>query len=384
MATLPNVQSNIQAIAQANSPFTANNGNPGTVYNMPNTGGYKAPMASALNQWALNPTGGSIYANNQFWTMPPAAGGAGQGPFFTLPPVGTTVTPPPSVIVNPPVVPPTVTPPTTPPYTVGGGGVVDPSIYTQPPANGGSPAGGIFNPGPLGTVVSNRGTSGSNYTHTAPSTGFGGLGNALGDSGITWQGVLGTVLGADLYDAASGKWDITNGAALALNQVFPGLGTAAQWAMNNGLLGQKLQDFAFDESYRQFEARQAQNVAQAGNDAAAHMTTVTNNLMNLRNPSNAFGVGGLGWNSQFGAPTGGLGTSPFDSEYNGTILDRMEGWANNAAPARDSRSGNSTGSGVVWSAENGGNFAGGNERAYLAELDALKLNPFGIGVTKER
>jgi hypothetical protein len=262
--------------------------------------------------------------------------------------------------------------------------VVDPSIYVQPPANGGNATGGVFNPGPLGTVVSNRGTSGSNYTHTAPSTGFGGLSNALGDTNITWQGVLSTLLGGGLYDSASGKWDITNSVAAGLNQVFPGLGTAAQWLNSKGVLGQRLQDFAFDESYSQFEARQAQNLAQVGNDAAAHMTNVTNNLMDLRNPSNAFGVNGLGWNSQFGVPSGGLGTSPFDNEYNGTILDRMEGWYNGAAPARDSRSGASTGSGVVWSAENGGNFAGGSERAYLAELDALKLNPFGIGVTKEQ
>lgn len=352
MAT-PTVQQFAQSVAQANSPFIANNGNPGTVYNMPGTGSYKPPMASALNQWALNPTSTSMYANNPFWlqaTQQPIGGMGG----FVIPPL-TTI--PGSVIPNNPTTPPTSTPTITP--TGGGGnGGTDPNY----PLNGvGNNWSGVVGPSLVGT-------SGSNYTHTVGGGSGGSLSNIVNSVGgnFQWQELLDAFLPGDLYDAESGTWDITNAVAEALDYVVPGLGTAAQFAAENGLLGQTIQDLAFNESYRQFEARQRNNVNDAMNNAMNTMDQRVADTMAARLAArqNVFNPGGAGWNSNFnsgfgtgqispitGQPTG-LGSSPFDGSGNtsgSTINDRMNLWGagGTGATGRDSRSGHSAGSGTV-------------------------------------
>lgn len=325
---MANAQSFIQPYAQGNSPFTANNGNPNTVYNqkptgmvsfIPQTGGYLAPQSDAMNNWAINPTpmGG---ATTPFWQLPSTGLGGTGGPRLTVP----------QLTVDPNWVP--VKPPTTPPTTTtpppGG-------TYTPTPGGGGGSSTETYGP-----ELWAGGTTGGGGGGKAPSGGFSGIGGGL--QNLSWKEVLDTLIGGDLYDSASGTWDITNSVAAALNQVFPGLGTAAQWAMNNGLLGQRLQDFAFNESYRQFEARQANNVQE--------VTNTTNNVMEQRSietaqrraaeRANMLNPGGAGWNPNFNAGTvspitGGstnLGSSPFDNPYNGTINDRMNNWGAGGTP----------------------------------------------------
>lgn len=354
MAT-PTVQQFAQSVAQANSPFIANNGNPGTVYNMPGTGSYKPPMASALNQWALNPTPVSQYANNPFWlqtTQQPIGGMGG----FVVPPL-TTI--PGSVIPNNPTTPPTTPPITTPNGGGGNGGsIVDPNY----------PLNGVGNNWSGGVGPSLIGTSGSNYTHTVGGGG-GSLSNIVNTVGgnFRWQDVLDAFLPGDLYDSESGTWDLTNAVAEALNYVVPGLGDAAQFAANNGLLGQTIQDLAFNESYRQFEARQRNNVNDAVGNAMNTMDQrVANTLASrLAARQNAFNPGGVGWNSGFNSgfgagqispitgQSGGLGSSPFDGGSNSsgsTINERMTNWGAGgigAGSGRDSRSGRSADSGTV-------------------------------------
>ena len=348
MATIPNVQSNIQTIAQANTPFLANNGNPGTVYNMPNTGSYKAPMSSAMNQWALNPTGGSIYANNPFWLGGGAPVGPGGGSPFTVTP-GSVL--PPSIVI-----PGTTTPPVT---------TVTPPVIGPNAGVGGTNTGGGGAVVNYGGGVSNIGTSGSNFTHTVGGGGsLGNIANALGGSNISWQEVLDAFLPGDLYDAGSGTWDISNAVAEGLNYVIPFLGDAAQWATNNGYLGQTLQDMAFDESYKQFEARQANNVAESSARTQSVMDTrvAETAARRLKERMNQFTPNGAGWNPSFNSGFGmgainpitgavnNLGSSPFDGNSNqagSTINDRMNNWGIGGTTGRDSRSGNSARSGVV-------------------------------------
>lgn len=409
MATTPNVQSFIQPIAQSNTPFLANNGNPGTVYNMPNTGSYKPPMASAQNQWALNPNA-SMYANNQFWLNAeagtPTAGGGGN-PFFVNPGL-TTI---PGSVVQPPVVVPTgtVVPPVTTQPPVGNT-TVNPNILYNPRNTG-----GVFNPGPLGTVVSNVGTSANNYTQGAggnTGTGInwsggvqgilGSLGQALGmnqGGGMDWQQALDLILPGDLYNNETGRWNAGNALVAGANAINPALGALVQLAVDNGWGPAALRQRIIDDGLAQANADLRGTVADLTAQTQAIMDNRTNQTLADRAANtganafnNAINIGGAALNTGWGAgqlspitgmPLGTLGSSPFDTEGS-TILDRMEGWGTGTAPTRDGRSGTSTGSGVVWSAENGGNFAGGNERAFWAELDALKNKKPGIGTRSEK
>lgn len=354
MAT--NAQSFIQPLAQGNSPFTVNNGNPNTVYNqkptgmvnfIPQTGAYLAPQSDAMNNWAVNPVpmGG---VTTPFWQLP-SGGGQPQGPRLTVPPL--TIDPSWVPTTPPTTTPPTTTPPVTPP--------------TGTPSGGGGGGGNLPNYGVGPSLV---GTSGSNYTHTVGGGGGGSLSNIVNSVGgnFQWQELLDAFLPGDLYDAESGTWDITNSVAEALNYVIPGLGDAAQFAANNGLLGQTIQDLAFNESYRQFEARQRNNVNEAVGNAMNTMDqrVVDTMASRLAARQNAFNPGGAGWSPSFntgygvgqispitGQPTG-LGSSPFDGSGNSsgsTINDRMNNWGVGGAASggRDSRSGHSAGSGTV-------------------------------------
>lgn len=364
MAT--NAQSFIQPLAQGNSPFTVNNGNPNTVYNqkptgmvnfIPQTGAYLAPQSDAMNNWAVNPVpmGG---VTTPFWQLP-SGGGQPQGPRLTVPPL--TVDPN-WVPTKPPTTPPPTTPPVTPPG--GGGGSSAPNI-----GNGGGQ-------GNFGPDLWAGGTTGGGGGGKVPNGGFAAIGGGL--QNLSWQEVLDTLIGGDLYDSASGTWDITNSVAAALNQVFPGLGTAAQWAMNNGLLGQKLQDFAFNESYRQFEARQARNVQQVSNNVsnAMEQRAIETAQRRAAERANMFNPGGAGWNPNFNVGpvsniTGGstnLGSSPFDNAYTGTINERMNNWG--AGGTQSSGGGRSVGGDTIAEGNAAISMAEGLQRASNAAMFA--------------
>lgn len=384
----PNVQSFIQPIAQGNTPFLANNGNPGTVYNMPGTGSYKPPMSSANNQWALNPSG-SAYANDQFWLTQPAANVGGGNPFFNNP--GLTTVPGSTIIPATPVVPPNTTTTATPTT----GGVVNPNVYTGVSPGTGSSVGNVFNPGPLGTVVSNVGTSANNYTQNAGSSAgsginwsggvqgiLGSLGSALGmreGGGMDWQQALDLVLPGDMYNSETGRWNTGNALVAGANAINPAIGALVQLAVTNGWGPAALRQRIIDDGLAQANADLRGTVADLTSQTQAIMEGRTNQTMldraNANN--NAFMPGGSGW-SGIGNTSTMLGSSPFDTDGS-TILDRMEGWGTGSA-GRDSRSGTSTGSGVVWSAEKGGNFTGGGERAWQNQLDAMKNQKPGSDV----
>ena len=101
---------NLQTTAQNNVPFSANNGNPYTIYNQtPQQGGYLPPVSNAYDQWRINPMqsygGGQINFGNmggggfpQF-TSPNFNGGGGMLPVFPPNPNGGN-TPPPVTVPN--------------------------------------------------------------------------------------------------------------------------------------------------------------------------------------------------------------------------------------------------------------------------------------------
>lgn len=355
---MANAQSFIQPYAQGNSPFNANNGNPNTVYNqkptgmvnfIPQTGAYIAPQSDAMNNWAVNPVpmGG---ATTPFWQLPSGTG-TSQGPRLTVPPL----------TVDPNWVPAVTPPPTTLPP--GGTGTTTTPVVrgsTIAPTRTDTPWSPLGNRYPNIPRNANYGTG----TNT-PAAGDGSLGSiaaAVGGSNFHWQEVLDAFLPGDLYDAASGTWDLNNSVAEALNYFVPGLGDAAKWAQNNGLLGQTLQDMAFNESYKQFEARQRNNVA--------NNTTETQNIMDQRvadtiarraeQRANAFNPGGVGWNPAFSGAGAPLGTTPFDGAGNplgGDILTRMNNWnTGTVTPSTYTRGGESGGG--QWATATGNAFGG--------------------------
>lgn len=377
----------IQTTAQNGASNAANNGNPNTVYNQ-SAWGYGGPPT-------MNAQGGGVSANNYSrpasttlgsWTPPTGPVGVGTGgplvpingggiptvPGWNPQPPASPVTPPTAPPVAPPVTPP-ATPPLAPPAGTGG---YDGNI------NGGIAQDGFG--GLAGQLGGLRGTSGSNFTHTIPQGGFGGLSQLLGGANLTWQAVADAFLPGDLYDSRSGKWDITNIVAQSLNYVLPGLGTAMSWLGREGLLGQRIQDFGYNESMRQFDARFQDNIAQSADKTRDIMNDRTaRSIFERAAPRmNPFMPSGQGWqpgvliSSITGKP---LGSSFFDSEYNGDINTRMDSWGTGGAPQRDSRSGNSVGSSVVWSADgdSGKSFGGNGERLWQDEMagqatDAMK------------
>ena len=379
----PNVQSFIQPIAQGNTPFLANNGNPGTVYNMPGTGSYKPPMSSANNQWALNPSG-SAYANDQFWLTQPAANVGGGNPFFNNP--GLTTVPGSTIIPAPPVVPPNTTTTTTTPTT---GGVVNPDVYTGVSPGTGSSVGNVFNPGPLGTVVSNVGTSANNYTQGAGSSAgsginwsggvqgiLGSLGSALGmkgGGGMDWQQALDLVLPGDLYNSETGRWNTGNAITSAASAINPLLGAIVQFAVDKGVSPAWVKQAIINDGLAQFDVDLSKNVA----DITARLqgTGTTTGIMENRT-NQTFSDRGVGNNPFYGQFQNDLRSGIDETR---ATIDQLIGQYN-FAPERDSRSGTSTGSGVVWSAEGGGNFAGGGERAWQNQLDAMKNQKPGSDV----
>lgn len=276
MATVPNVQSNIQTIAQANSPFLANNGNPGTVYNMPNTGSYKPPMASALNQWALNPMESGAAAT-PFWQLPQQQPNAGGGnPFFVVPPL-TTTTPP--AIVQPPVVQPPVTPPVTtvtPPTsivsgTAGSGG-----------ATGTGNRGELYNG--LGGLPANFGNGaqggGNRYNGGSGNTAFNldnldRLGTNIGvlnENGSTdWRQVFDIITEpwaqGNVWMSATDKWNPQNITELLANLALPGAGSLGMKLAEMGLLGEAAQGWAV-----------AGNLAEVHNHITAQMPSIQESL----------------------------------------------------------------------------------------------------------
>ena len=260
-------QSFIQPYAQGNSPFTANNGNPNTMYNqkptgmvsfIPQTGAYLAPMSDAMNNWAVNPVpmGG---ATTPFWQLPSTGGPAGggtTGPRLTVPPL--TIDPnwvpvkPPGTTTPPTTTPPTTKPPGTPTGTggVGGGlGSYGPDIWA------GGTSGGAGGP---------RG--GSPFTNSGGGINLGGIGNAIGEFvntvrtglGVGKEGFsFGQLIDAITEPFMPGDYyngQLQNGLNRAevvkgvLNTVLPGGGTLAAYIASKipdnagGFLG-KIRDF---------------------------------------------------------------------------------------------------------------------------------------------
>ena len=270
MATNPfNTQSFIQPIAQANTPFLANNGNPGTVYNIPATGGYVPPQSDANNNWAVNPLGNfmmpapqSAYAGNRFWENLGTGGGTG-GPRFVIPPNtggGTTPTPwPPGT--QPPVTgdpPPggggTVTPPTT--------GGVDPDY----PLNNGP--GGTWSP-PGGVRPGNTNATGGNNLNkpgTGPTSSIGqwlttGAGGQLlgmnPDGTISWQQVVDLVsepwVQGNLYMSNTGQWNPQNIVRALVNTVIPGGGNLLQTLGAKGVFGNTVKQWIIEGRFAEAE-----------------------------------------------------------------------------------------------------------------------------------
>ena len=183
----------LHTTAQNNVPFSANNGNPNTIYNqVPQQGGYLPPVSNAYDQWRINPA-------TSYGVMPINFGNGtsiGQGPLFNFPPSnggGTLPTLPPSTGGN--------LPPATAP-TAGG--------TTHPSASG---VGNLYPVGSGGWMLGGPtqiGTGGGtlNTSYTAPYGGAFGLfgvgangmststnsGSGFTGSGFNLSGLGGTIL----------------------------------------------------------------------------------------------------------------------------------------------------------------------------------------------
>lgn len=262
MATNP---FNVQAIAQANTPFLANNGNPGTVYNIPRTGGYVPPQADANNNWAVNPFSNmylpqfqSQYANNQFWNMPNT--GTPTGPRFTMTPFtgggGVPWAPPP--VVTPP---PTTPPPTTPPI------VQPPQEVPIPWENEGGPGGGGLGGGStgldwvdLGSGLGNVDMGGTNNPNTQVITpglleSNPNLNNLLNmvtttDGKPDWKQIIDMVsepwIQGNLYMENSGTWNAQNIVKSLANTLIPGVGSLLAFLADKGVFGQTIKTWFFE------------------------------------------------------------------------------------------------------------------------------------------
>lgn len=318
MATNPfNTQSFIQPIAQANTPFLANNGNPGTVYNIPATGGYVPPQSDANNNWAVNPLGNfvmpapaSAYANNRFWEN--LGGGTGTGgPRFVIPPNtggGTTPTPwPPGT--QPPVTgdPPPTTPPggtTTPP----GSGGVDPDY----PLNNGP--GGTWSP-PGGVRPGNT-TGGNNLSKpsTGPTSNIGQWlttgqgGQLLGmnpDGTISWQQLVDLVsepwVQGNLYMSNTGQWNPQNIVRALANTVIPGAGNLLQTLGAKGIFGNTVKQWIIEGRFAEAE------------------NAMVGMMEELEAWDRADGTNYTGTNPQLGGTRGGVPYTPWG--YSGNIKD---------------------------------------------------------------
>lgn len=386
MATNPfNVQSFIQPLAQANTPFLANNGNPGTVYNIPATGGYVPPQSDANNNWAVNPFSNfampaptSAYANHRFWENLGTGGSVGTGgPRFVIPPNGGGGTTPPTPW-PPGTQPPTTTPPTTPP-----GG----STTTPPTTGGGNPDYPLHN-GPGGTWSPPGGTP---TTHINPPTGggkspgygsfsgsvgewltTGAGGRALGtnaDGSMNWQQIIDIVsepwLQGNMYMSQTGKWNPQNIMTALLNTVIPGSGSLMNWLADKGLLGQKAQEWVRSGQY-----------AQLGNEVLNHLKAEQNRLSDEENPvpsyvgnqnglfpdtpfgnfnpGYVFGSGSMGYTPR--TPTVSVGTPTTV-----TGPTNIEGPSNNPSRPNNSGGNNTSGSSSGSGGTSGGTSGGGIE-----------------------
>lgn len=259
MATTP--QQYIQPVAQGASPFLANNGNPNTVYNIPQTGGYLPPQSDAYNNWAINPfanlqaligssivpvAAGYTLPNETPWQAPnlgqysslismpgefkPSQGGGGQTA-LPLPDV-VSITPPTSQYADPasqfwkqpsnvgpnpggfvlPKIPgitdggtPAPTQPTPTEPTPGTGGGV-----TVPPVNG-SPGWGMETPTPYNPDQYGGGASGGGFGMSSGSVSTGavfGSDGAVKDSseGQEYNSFLRNVVDTYTHDDGSLDW----------------------------------------------------------------------------------------------------------------------------------------------------------------------------------
>lgn len=210
---LTGLQSNIQGASQ----FTANNGNPGTVYNLaspnvrqfnPATGNLPA-MGDALGNWAV-PAGGTLDPNILAML---------QQLFTPRTSVNMTVPP---LTLNP-LTPPAPVAPTQPPATgpQGGGDV---NLNDGPIGTGfGGQAGAAIGSGSVGAGggSGSLGSGGANASGNggfySPATGIWGeapgLANKLGfnqDGSMNWQQMLDLILPGNLYNSQIGQWNQGN------------------------------------------------------------------------------------------------------------------------------------------------------------------------------
>lgn len=324
MAT--NAQQFIQPMAQANTPFLANNGNPNTVYNTPGTlftnspSPFPAPMPQNS---AYNP------ADTQFWRNPSGvqpmtfsfenAGGVGDNVNPWTPPVTPPTTPP---VGDPP-------PPTAPPMT----GPVPGTTNTLNPGTGGfnintfnrltgtDPFGG-WNPDSnrIGTLLRNGGQAPANTDVSVPdgspgwmqqlgdaiNSGFDGLAESLGfrDGRISVGQVLDWVLPGDLVDADTGRINWDEAAMTALNMISPGLGSMAEFLISNGVLGEQLQEWLVNMQLERQVDDAGRSITSLSNSLNSdlydritnQLTTVNPQLRDIpfRNPTVTVGSWGTG------------------------------------------------------------------------------------------
>lgn len=271
-------QQYIQSMAQQASPFVPNNGNPNTVYNTAAT-----PFGGTAGAWQdISPFGGTNI--NQHWSFAPAPtavpvgayadpsaqfwnnatelapaqfnldqSGAvwpgGESPFIPAPaPVpapGTGITVPDGVetIVHP-------HDPNFRPTPVGGSGGQNAGdlggdSYHQLTQGNAGPGGTLhLNPNP-GVSIPAGSPGWLNNMGNAISRGWEGLKDAMGFRGgsISAMQVLDWFLPGDLVDANTGQVNWDQAAKSALNVLSPGLGALAEAAINNGMLGEQLQEW---------------------------------------------------------------------------------------------------------------------------------------------
>lgn len=249
MASPFNAQSFVQPLAQSSTPFTANNGNPNTVYNqkptgmvnfIPRTGAYLPPQSDAMNNWAVNPAATGA-ATTPFW-LQPSTPPATTGPRITVPPLVTDPNwgiPP----TKPPTTPPVVTPPPTTTPVIGrgndeqnGSGVMNPQGIPNPYVN--VPSGGNTN---ASLNLTNIGQTLTNVIQQAQEgLGFGEDGFSLGQF---LDAITEPFLPGNFYNGQLGTLNKANTVKGVLNMVIPGGGNLAgflaskipsTWSSNQG------------------------------------------------------------------------------------------------------------------------------------------------------
>ena len=202
---------NLQTTAQNNVPFSANNGNPYTIYNQtPQQGGYLPPVSNAYDQWRINPM--QSYGGGMM-NMGTGNMGGGSFPLVNLPNLngggGTLpVLPPNPNTGTPPVAP--VTPP-----NVNTGNGTNPNMYTIGSGgwmlNGPTVLGMGGDNGSLNTSYTNAGFGLFGSGYNGMNTGTGGAGSNP-FSGMNLGGTLGNIadffLPGDAYQTAG--WNLGN------------------------------------------------------------------------------------------------------------------------------------------------------------------------------